>query len=128
MPESLESKAKKRMSVIMQVEAGLMTAKNGAAELGISREAYYTWANRALAAMSESLEDRPVGRPAAVADPEKKMLEKDLADTKADLDRAIFALDIKKTLEELRREENPSRTSGLAAKKNTKGARKRRKH
>jgi hypothetical protein len=77
--------------------------------------------------MSESLADRPAGRPAAVQDPEKKMLEKDLADTKADLDRAMFALDIKRTLEELRKEENPSRTSGPAAKKNTKSARKRRK-
>jgi len=121
---SMDKKAQQRMSVILRVEAGLMSATDGALELGISREAYYKWANRAMESMVESLADRPNGRPPLPTDPEKENLAKELAETKADLDRAILALDIKKTLDQLRREEALPRTSGQGAKKNTKRGRK----
>ena len=120
---SMDRKAQRRMSVILRVEAGLLSATDGAAELGISREAYYKWANRAMESMAESLLDRPGGRPPLPADPEKESLAKELAETKADLDRAILALDVKKTLDQLRREEASPRTSGSGAKKNTRRGR-----
>ena len=123
MSGNMDPKAQKRMSVILRVEAGVMSATDGAAELGISREAYYKWANRAMESMAESLLDRPNGRPPLPTDPEKESLAKELEDTKADLDRAILALDIRKTLEELRREEALPRTSGSGAKKNTRRGR-----
>jgi len=115
----VESKARKRMAVILQVEAGLMSVTDGAKELGISRQAYYEWANRALLSMEGALEDRPNGRPPQPQDAEKENLSKELEETKADLDRAILALDIKGTLEMLRKEEALDRTSGRDAKKNT---------
>ena len=114
-----EEKARKRMAVILQVEAGLMTATAGARMLGISRQAFYEWQERAREAMMISLADRPGGRPAEAKDEEKERLEKELAQTKAELEEAITALDIKRTLEELRREQESSHSSGPAAKKNT---------
>ena len=120
----VDAKARKRMAVILQVEAGLMTATDGAKALGISRQAYYEWANRALASMAGALEDRPVGRPSLPQDAEKERLEKELVETKADLERAMLALDIKKTLETLRREEALARTSGQDGKKNTRSGHK----
>ncbi len=125
--EEMSAKARKRMAVILQVESGLMTATEGANTLGISRQAYYEWANRALTSMAGALEDRPNGRPAIPLDKEKEQLSKELEETKADLDRAILALDIKNTLEILRQETATVHTSGRGVKKNTKSARKARK-
>jgi len=127
MSDEQSEKARKRMSVILRVEAGLMTATAGAAELGISRQAFYEWSNRAMDAMTESLADRPAGRPSNALDPQVERLEQELTETKADLSRAILALDIRKTLELLRSEAEISSQSGLVAKKNTKQGRKQRK-
>jgi len=118
-----ESKARKRMAVILQVEAGLMTATDGAKALGVSRQVYYEWANRALVSMEGALEDRQSGRPAIPQDEEKELLAKELEETKADLDRAILALDIKGTLETLRKEAAMDRMSGQGVKKNTRSVR-----
>ena len=124
MAQETESKAHRRMKVILQVEAGLMTVTAGAEELGISRQAYYEWKDRALVSMMGALEDRPNGRPALPQDETKEQLAKELEETKADLERAILALDIKNTLETLRKEAAMDRISGQGAKKNTKSARK----
>ena len=120
-----EAKAHKRMAVIFQVESGLMGVTAGAEALGISRQAYYEWSDRALSSMVGALTDRPSGRPPQEeVDKEKDGLAKELAETKADLERAIIALDIKNTLETLRKEADMDRTSGQGAKKNTRSGRK----
>ncbi len=113
-----EEKARKRMAVILQVEAGLMTATAGAQMLGISRQAFYEWQERAREAMMASLADRPVGRPSEARDEEKERLEKELKETKQELEEAITALDIKRTLEELRKDMESSPSCGPDAKKN----------
>jgi transposase-like protein len=64
-----------RASLILQVRAGQITAQAAARQLGISRQAYYHWENRALKAMLQSLEDRPKGRPPSETDPEKEQLQ-----------------------------------------------------
>ena len=122
-----ETKARKRMAVILQVESGMMSVTDGAEALGVSRTTYYEWADRALSSMSQALEDKPSGRPALPVDAEKVRMEKELAETKADLERAMLALDIKNTLEMLRREEAQNLTSGLGVKKNTRSVRRARK-
>ena len=70
-----EKKARKRADVIMKVRAGIMTATEGAAALGISRKTYYKWENRALGAMLDGLEDRETGRPEAL---QSRQVEVDL--------------------------------------------------
>jgi len=52
--------------VMLSVRGGRITAKEGARRLGVSRKTYYEWENRALAAMTEAMEDRPNGRPGVV--------------------------------------------------------------
>ena len=58
-----KKKARQRADVIMKVRAGIMTATEGAAALGVSRKTYYKWENRALGAMLDGLENRETGRP-----------------------------------------------------------------
>ena len=49
--------ARERASIILQVRNGTLTATEGAERLGISRKTYYEWEGRALAAMTEALEN-----------------------------------------------------------------------
>ena len=64
-----------RASLILQVRTGRITAQAAAQQLGISRQAYYKWEQRALRALLQALEDQPKGRPPAPTDPEKERLQ-----------------------------------------------------
>ena len=64
-----------RASLILQVEAGQITAQQAAQQLGISRQAFYKWQMRGLKALMRALEDQPAGRPSNSTDPEKDQLK-----------------------------------------------------
>lgn len=71
----MNAKAKQRAEVIFKVRSGQMTATAAAQALGISRQQYYQWEQRALQALLSSLEDQPTGRPKTPTDPEKEKLQ-----------------------------------------------------
>jgi mannose/cellobiose epimerase-like protein (N-acyl-D-glucosamine 2-epimerase family) len=71
----MNAKARQRAEVIFQVRSGQLTATAAAATLGISRQQYYQWEQRALQALLTSLEDQPMGRPKTPTDPEKEKLQ-----------------------------------------------------
>ena len=71
----MNAKARHRAAVIFQVRSGQMTATAAAQALGISRQQYYQWEQRALQALLTSLEDQPTGRPKTPTDPEKEKLQ-----------------------------------------------------
>lgn len=72
----MNAKARKRAEVIFKVRSGQMSATDAATELGISRQQYYQWEQRALRALLSSLEDQPTGRPKLPTDPEKEALQR----------------------------------------------------
>lgn len=71
----MNAKARQRAEVIFKVRSGQLTATDAATELGISRQQYYQWEQRALQALLTSLTDQPTGRPKTPADPEKVKLQ-----------------------------------------------------
>src|SRR5215469_5681579 len=71
----MNAKARQRAEVIFKVRSGQMTATAAAQSLGISRQQYYQWEQRALQALLSSLEDQPTGRPKTPTDPEKEQLQ-----------------------------------------------------
>jgi transposase len=71
----MNAKATQRAEVIFKVRSGQMTATAAAQALGISRQAYYQWEQRALQALLSALEDQPTGRPKTSPDPEKQALQ-----------------------------------------------------
>ncbi|MFI5305345.1 MAG: helix-turn-helix domain-containing protein [Nitrospiria bacterium] len=77
--------ARLRASVILAVRSGQITAEEGARRLGVSRKTYYEWENRALQALTEALEDREPGRPAAPQDEEKQQLQKKITELENEL-------------------------------------------
>ena len=56
-------KAARRLEQILAVMRGEKSATQAAEALGVSRETFYAWNNRALAGLRESLVDRDAGRP-----------------------------------------------------------------
>ena len=74
----MNAKANQRAEVIFKVRSGQMTATDAAQALGISRQQYYKWEQRALQAMLSSLEDQPTGRPKTPKDPETEKLQHQL--------------------------------------------------
>ena len=72
----MNAKATQRAEVIFQVRSGQMTATDAAQVLGISRQQYYQWEQRALQALLAALENQPPGRPKNPTDPEKAALQR----------------------------------------------------
>jgi hypothetical protein len=72
----MNAKARTRAEVIFKVRSGQMTATDAAQVLGISRQQYYQWEQRALQALLAALENQPTGRPKTQTDPEKKALQR----------------------------------------------------
>ena len=53
----MNAKARQRAEVIFKVRSGQMTATEGAQLLGISRQQYYQWEQRALQALLSAVEN-----------------------------------------------------------------------
>jgi len=70
--------ARKQAQLIMQVRSHVLSAREAARQLGVSRKTYYKWERRALAAMVEALADREQGRPLRPIDPEKEAQTQEL--------------------------------------------------
>ena len=96
--EKEKRQARERASIILQVRSGVLTVTEGAERLGISRKTYYEWEDRALAAMAETLENRPPGRPSVPLDAEKEELQKRVRDLEKKLDLAEKTIAVKDIL------------------------------
>ena len=77
--------ARQRAQLIMQVRSGLLSAREAARQLRVSRKTYYKWERRALAAMVAALGQRGQGRPRLPADPEKEALRRQTQELQAKL-------------------------------------------
>lgn len=82
-PKANDEKTRQRAELIVQVRSGLMSAKEAARRLGISRKTYYKWEKRALSAMVEALSNRTGGRPGKAADEEKEELRERVEEMEA---------------------------------------------
>ena len=90
--------ARERALVILQVRSGVLTAKEGAQLLGVSRKTYYKWEEKSLKAMALVLENRPVGRPPVPIDEEKKTLEERVRELEKKLYLAEKTIEVKEVL------------------------------
>jgi transposase len=90
--------ARHRALVILQVRSGVLTAKEGAKQLGISRKTYYEWEERSLKAMALALENQPAGRPAMAVDEEKETLREKVQELEKKLYLAEKTIEVKEIL------------------------------
>ncbi len=108
--------SQKRASLILQVRAGQITAQEAAQQLGISRQAYYKWEKRALAALLQSLEDQPKGRPPTATDPEKEQLQSRVQE----LEKKLRLYEEREELRTLIKQMEESDATDSSTKKNSK--------
>src|SRR5512136_2557329 len=90
--------ARDRALVILQVRSGLLTAKEGAKLLGVSRKTYYEWEERSLKAMALALENRAAGRPSMPVDEEKESLRERIQELEKKLYLAEKTIGVKELL------------------------------
>ena len=90
--------ARQRALVILQVRSGLLTAKEGAERLGVSRKTYYEWEERSLKAMALALENRSPGRPPVPVDQEKETLRERVQELEKKLFLAEKTVEVKEIL------------------------------
>jgi transposase len=90
--------ARQRALVILQVRSGVLTAKEGAEHLGVSRKTYYEWEDKSLRAMALALENRPVGRPPVAVDEEKETLRERVQELEKRLYLAEKTIEVKEIL------------------------------
>ena len=96
--EENQKLARDRAMVILQVRSGLLTAKEGAKLLGVSRKTYYEWEDRALQAMALALENHLPGRPPVPLDAEKEELQRKVRDLEKRLYLAEKTIEVKELL------------------------------
>jgi transposase len=92
---------RQKAELILKVRAGLMSATEAAAELGISRKTYYKWERRALEAMVEGLCERIPGRPHGGSDTEKEELERRIRKLEKELERRDRAERLRELVKQL---------------------------
>ena len=98
--------ARQRALVILKVRSGVLTAKQGAQALGVSRKTYYEWEEKSLRAMALALENQSAGRPPRPVDEEKEALRERVRELEKKLDLAEKTIEVKEllgTYEEFRR-------------------------
>ena len=108
--------SQKRASLILQVRAGQLTAQEAAQQLGISRQAYYKWEQRALRALLQALEDQPKGRPATPSDSQKEQLQSRVEE----LEKKVRLYEQREELRALLKQMEESDEPGSSTKKNSK--------
>src|SRR4026208_1985511 len=74
----MNRKAHQRAELIFKVRSGQLTATAAARTLGISRQQYYQWEQRARRPRRAALEDHPRGRPKTKVDPDKHALQQQI--------------------------------------------------
>jgi transposase len=90
--------ARERALVILQVRSAVLTAKEGAKLLGVSRKTYYEWEEKSLRAMTLALENHPAGKPPVPVDEEKETLRERVRELEKKLDLAEKTIEVKDLL------------------------------
>ena len=96
-----QAQARQRALLILQVQAGQITATAAAQQLGLSRKSYYQWEKRALTALLESLVQQPPGRPLKHTDPEKEALQRQVEQLEQQVRQLTQVMELRQVVHQL---------------------------
>ena len=91
-----------RAEMIMKVRCGLLTARQAAARMGVSRKTFYKGEQRGLNALLEHVTDHPPGRRAHPSDERIQDLETKLAQARREIELLNRKMALKDVLMELK--------------------------
>jgi transposase len=101
---------RERTSVIMKVQAGLLTATEGAKMLKVSRKTYYELEAKALSGMMQAIQPGKTGRPQTAVDPEKDAMAEEIKTLKQRVALNQMKLNIRDLFKELSGSESKTTT------------------
>ena len=99
---STQQTARLRAELIMKVRCGLLTARQAADRLGVSRKTFYKWEQRGLNALLGSVTDQHPGRRAHPPNDRLKLLEKQLSQAHREIELLTHKMALKDVLMELK--------------------------
>ncbi len=99
---STQHQARLRAKLIMKVRCGLLTARQAAEELGVSRKTFYKWEQRGLNALLDNVIDQPPGRRAHPSNDRLLLLEKQLSQAHREIELLNHKMALKDVLMELK--------------------------
>ena len=108
-----EALARSRAELIIQVQAGRLSASAAAARMGVSRKTYYKWEQRGLSGIVAGLKDGAAGRRSVPRDREKELLQNEVKKLREQLGVQEQLQRIREVLQADKTTEN----KGLATKK-----------
>ena len=115
----MNAQAKQRAAVILQVQAGQLTASEAARQLGMSRKTYYQWEKRALQGLMEGLEPGLPGRPSTAPSREVQQLRKKVQELEQKLEETEKVARLRELIAEARRPQ-PTAKKGRSSKRSSK--------
>ena len=101
-PPSTRQTARLRAETIMKVRCGLITARQAADRLSVSRKTFYKWEQRGLSALLASVTDQLPGRPPDPGDDRCQALEKQLSEAKREIELLNHKMALKDVLMDLK--------------------------
>jgi transposase len=99
---STQQTARLRAELIMKVRCGLITARQAAKQLNVSRKTFYKWEQRGLFALLEGVTDQHPGRPPDPSDDHCQVLERQLSDAKREIELLNHKMALKDVLMDLK--------------------------
>lgn len=94
--------ARLRAELIMKVRCGLISARQAAKQMGVSRKTFYKWEQRGLSALLEGVTDQHPGRPPDPSDDRCQSLEKQLSEAKREIELLNHKMALKDVLMDLK--------------------------
>jgi transposase len=99
---SKQHTARLRAELIMKVRCGLITARQAAQQLGVSRKTYYKWEQRGLMGLLDGVADQSPGRPPQPSDNHRQALERQLSEAHQDIELLNQKMALKDVLMDLK--------------------------
>jgi len=99
---STQQTARLRAELIMKVRCGLLTARQAADRMGVSRKTFYKWEQRGLNALLGSVTDQHPGRRPNPSDDRCQSLEKRLLEANRQIDLLNHKMALKDVLMDLK--------------------------
>jgi transposase len=100
--------ARLRAEMIMKVRCGLLTARQAAEQMGVSRKTFYKWEQRGLSALLDGVTDQHPGRPPDSSDERCQILEKQLTEAQREIELLNRKMALKDVLMDLKLPETGS--------------------
>jgi len=88
--------------MIMKVRCGLLTARQAAVRMGVSRKTFYKWEQRGLNALLDNVTDQVAGRRAHPSGDRIQLLEKQLSRAHREIELLNRKMALKDVLMELK--------------------------